>query len=135
MFLHIVKYENKYKWKLFKIDQWNFISRNSVWSRFVKKEGVNQSWVSTNFLEYEYFKYFAQLWCGCKWIGLIYAWVAPINLPFMFTNPPTPSSYIKFPSHYIDSTWKDSLTFTGLTNYATRDIKMYRLADTWDQEF
>ncbi|CAF3396176.1 unnamed protein product [Rotaria socialis] len=41
-------------------------------------------------------------------------------------------SFIKFPSHYMDSTGKGYLTFTGSTNFTTADIEIYRLANMWD---
>jgi hypothetical protein len=41
-------------------------------------------------------------------------------------------SFISFPSHYIDSTGKGYLTFTGSTNFTTIDIEVYRLANLWD---
>ena len=44
-------------------------------------------------------------------------------------------SFIEFPSNFIDSTGKGYLTFTGSTNFTTRDIEIYRLANMWDQQF
>jgi hypothetical protein len=44
-------------------------------------------------------------------------------------------SFIKFPSHYSDSTGKGYLTFTGSTNFTTTDIEIYRVANMWDQQF
>jgi DNA-directed RNA polymerase beta subunit len=44
-------------------------------------------------------------------------------------------SFVKFPTHYNDSTGKGYLTFTGSTNFTTTDIEIYRLANIWDQQF
>jgi hypothetical protein len=44
-------------------------------------------------------------------------------------------SFIKFPTHFNDSTGKGYLTFTGSTNFTTRDIEIYRLSNIWDQQF
>lgn len=43
-------------------------------------------------------------------------------------------SFIEFPSYYVDVTAKGYLTFTGSTNFTTRDIEIYRLANIWDQQ-
>jgi hypothetical protein len=44
-------------------------------------------------------------------------------------------SFIQFPTHYIDTTGKGYLTFTGSTNFTTTDIEIYRLANIWDHQF
>lgn len=44
-------------------------------------------------------------------------------------------SFIKFPTYFLDTTGKGYLTFTGSTNFTTKDIEIYRLANIWDQQF
>ncbi|CAF0995428.1 unnamed protein product [Rotaria sordida] len=38
------------------------------------------------------------------------------------------SSYINFPSSYLDTTGKGDITFTGTRNFTTSDIEIYKLA-------